>query len=309
MNRNPVRISTESIPLNARLAFWQTHVANLLTHLECSSAADDPFFGSITAHMSAPANVVEIEAASHTIVRATQKVSQMEGQIYLCIQSAGEAIIEQQGRQGLLGPGDMILLDTSKAFSAEFPHAMSQLVLPVPRALLRERGGDIERLIAASVTGKDPLGKMTTDFVSALAQRLTEQAIDLAVMAFMSKLDDSQPAAPRSVPIMSMLADRGRAFIEANLRDHSLGPSHVAEYLGISTRHLSSIFANDPQFVDQYIRERRLTHCANDLKDAGQAHRTIDDIAFSWGFGDFAQFSHAFNVTFGITPREYRQRS
>jgi len=197
---------------------------------------------------------------------------------------------------------------------------MSQLVLPVPRALLRERGGDIERLIAASVTGKDPLGKMTTDFVSALAQnirylnasvaqRLTEQAIDLAVMAFMSKLDDSQPAAPRSVPIMSMLADRGRAFLEANLRDHSLGPSHVAEYLGISTRHLSSIFANDPQFVDQYIRERRLTHCANDLKDAGQAHRTIDDIAFSWGFGDFAQFSHAFNVTFGITPREYRQRS
>src|SRR5471030_2499070 len=253
MNRNPVRISTESIPLNARLAFWQTHVANLLTHLECFSAADDPFFGSITAHMSAPANVVEIEAASHTIVRATQKVSQMEGQIYLCIQSAGEAIIEQKGRQGLLGPGDMILLDTSKAFSAEFPHAMSQLVLPVPRALLRDRGGDIDRLIAASVTGKDPLGKMTTDFVSALAQnirylkasvaqRLTEQAIDLAIMAFMSKLDDSQPAALRSVPITSMLADRGRAFIEANLRDHSLGPAHVVEHLGISTRHLSSIF-------------------------------------------------------------------
>lgn len=319
MNRAPVLISTDRVPPDARLAFWQTRVANLLTHLECSSAFDESFSGSITAHLSSPVNLIEIVAASHAIARAKPKISQIgEEQIFVCIQVTGEAIVEQDNRRGILRPGDMTLLDTSKTFRAEFPEAKSQLVLQIPRTLVRKQIGAIEHLTATIVTTDNPLGAMTKNFVSSLAQnfesfstdvaqRLTEQAIDMAMMAFMSRPDDKPSGATGNTVTRSMLAYRGRAFIETNLRDHSLTPADVAGHLGISKRYLSSVFASDGQSVERYIWERRLARCARDLEDRGQLNRAIGDIASSWGFNNLTHFSQAFKAAFGKTPREFRK--
>jgi AraC-like DNA-binding protein len=319
MNRAPVLISTDRVPPKARLAFWQTRVAELLTHLECSSAIDEGFSGSITAHLSSPVNLIEIVAASHTIARVKPKISQIgEEQVFVCVQVTGEAIVEQDNRCGVLRPGDITLLDTSKTFRAEFPEPKSQLVLQIPRTLVRKQIGVIERLTATVVTTDNPLGAMTKNFVGSLArnfesfsadvaQRLTEQAIDMAMMAFMSRPDDPSPAAPGNTVTRAMLAYRGRVFIETNLRDHSLAPAHVAEHLGVSKRYLSSVFASDGQSVERYIWERRLAKCARDLKDQGQVNRAIGDIASSWGFNNLTHFSQSFKAAFGKTPREFRK--
>ena len=316
----PLLISTDSTPAGARLAFWQTQVGTLLTHLECSSLAGDDFHGSIAAHVSKPANLIEIKAASHSIARVKPRMSLIgEEQVYVCIQASGKAIVEQDDRQGVLRPGDMTLLDTSKTFSATFPEPMSQLVLQIPRALVRKQIGAIERLTATIVATDNALGSMTRQFVGALAQnfakldtavaqRLTDQAIDMAVMALMSRLDDAHPATSANTATRSTLAYRGRVFIEANLRNHSLTPADVAEHLGISKRYLSSIFASDGQSVERHIWQRRLARCARDLKDPGQANRAIGDIAFGWGFNNLAHFSQSFKTTFGMTPREFRKQ-
>ncbi|MDT8838339.1 helix-turn-helix domain-containing protein [Paraburkholderia fungorum] len=319
MNRAPVLISTERVAPNARLAFWQTNVANLLTHLECSSAVDEGFSGSITAHLSSPINLIEIVAASHTIARIKPKISQIgEEQVFVCIQVTGEAIVEQDNRRNVLRQGDITFLDTSKTFRAEFPEATSQLVLQIPRTLVRKQVGAIEHLTATIVTTDNPLSNMTRDFVNSLAQnfesfsadiaqRLTAQAIDMAMMAFMSRPEDKSTAAPTNTVTRAMLAYRGRAFIETNLRNHSLAPADVAEHLGISKRYLSSVFASDGQSVERYIWERRLARCARDLEDPGQVNRAIGDIASSWGFNNLTHFSQSFKMAFGKTPREFRK--
>lgn len=319
MNRAPVLISTDRVPPNARLAFWQTRVANLLTHLECSSDRDEGFSGSITAHLSSPVNLIEIVAASHEIARVKPKISQIgEEQVFVCIQMTGEAIVEQDNRRNVLRPGDITLLDTSKTFRAEFPKTQSQLVLQIPRTLVRKQVGPIENHTATVVTTDNPLGTMTKNFVSSLAQnfesfstdiaqRLTGQAIDMALTAFMSRPDNTSPGTTGNTVTRTMLAYRGRAFIEANLRDHSLAPANVAEHLGISKRYLSSVFASDGQSVDRYIWERRLARCARDLEDRGQLSRAIGEIASSWGFNNPTHFSQSFKAAFGKTPREFRK--
>ncbi|ASL46165.1 Transcriptional activator FeaR [Burkholderia sp. AD24] len=319
MSKAPVIIATDRVPPNARLAFWQSGVANLLTHLECSSAIDEDFSGSLTAHLSTPINLIEIVATSHTIARVKPKISQVgEEQVFVCIQMTGEAIVEQDNRRNVLRPGDITLLDTSKTFRAEFPEPKSQLVLQIPRTLVRKQIGSIENHTATVVATDSPLGAMTKNFVGALAQnfesfstdvaqRLTEQAIDMALMAFMSRPDDKSPGAAGNTVTRTMLAYRGRAFIETNLRDHSLTPADVAEHLGISKRYLSSVFASDGQSVEKYIWERRLTRCARDLEDRGQVNRAIGDIASSWGFNNLPHFSQSFKAAFGITPREFRK--
>lgn len=296
MNRAPVLISTDRVPPNARLAFWQSGVANLLTHLECSSPRDEGFSGAITAHLSSPINLIEIVAAAHTIARVKPKISQIgEEQVFVCIQMTGEAIVEQDNRRNVLRPGDITLLDTSKTFRAEFPEAKSQLVLQIPRTLVRRQIGSVENHTATVVRASNPLGTMTRNFVSSLAQnfesfsteiaqRLVEQARDMALMAFMSRPDDKSQGAAGNTVTRTMLAYRGRAFIETNLRDHSLVLADVAEHLGISKRYLSSVFASDGQSVERYIWERRLAKCASDLEDRGQLNRAIARYRFIMGF-------------------------
>ena len=40
--------------------------------------------------------------------------------------------------------------------------------------------------------------------------------------------------------------------------------------------------------------------------DPALRHRTIGDLAFSWGFVDASHFSRAFKARFGVGPTDYR---
>jgi AraC-like DNA-binding protein len=259
----------------------------------------------------------EIDTSAHRIARAKPRVAQAgEEQIFICIQTEGQAIVEQDSRQGVLGPGDITFLDTSKAFSAEFPADMAQLVFQVPRTRIRKQMGVLERLTAAVVPAQNPLAKLTSNFIRSLTsdfdkfspeitQRLSDQALDLVSMAFMSLPEAAHSA--RSSLTRSTLAYRGREFIEANLRNPSLSPSDVAEHLGISRRYLSTVLASDGLSFERFVRERRLQKCARDLLDRSQAVRPIGDIAYGWGFNNLTHFSQSFKAVYGKTPRDYRR--
>jgi AraC-like DNA-binding protein len=55
-----------------------------------------------------------------------------------------------------------------------------------------------------------------------------------------------------------------------------------------------------------YIRERRMFRCLAEITSPTHAHRSIADLAYSWGFGNEAAFSRAFRRMFGMSPREAR---
>jgi AraC-like DNA-binding protein len=312
-------VSTEHIVPSARLEFWQRQVGSLLTRLECTSTVGGEFFGSVTIHPSAPVNLFEIDTAAHRIARAKQKIAQIgEEQVFVCMQIEGRAIVEQDSRQGILRPGDMTLLDTSKPFLADFPFEMAQLVFQVPRMLVRKQVGVLERFTAMVLPAENALARITVDFVRSLArdfdrlspeiaQTLSAQALDMISMAFMSLPEEGHST--RSSVTRSMLAYRGRAFIEANLRNPALSPSDVAEHLGISKRYLSTVFASNGLSFERFLRERRLQKCARDLTDLGQAVRPIGDIAHAWGFNNLTHFSQSFKAAFGKTPRDYRRQA
>ena len=59
----------------------------------------------------------------------------------------------------------------------------------------------------------------------------------------------------------------------------------------------------------EYKSHRRLSHCAASLRDPSQAHRSITDICFSYGFNSTSHFSRLFKERFGIAPRDYRSAS
>jgi len=46
-----------------------------------------------------------------------------------------------------------------------------------------------------------------------------------------------------------------------------------------------------------------------DLSRISEIHRTIGEIALSWGFNDPSHFSYAFKKRYGMAPKAWRARA
>jgi transcriptional regulator GlxA family with amidase domain len=100
---------------------------------------------------------------------------------------------------------------------------------------------------------------------------------------------------------------RIKTYIERHLADPNLAVESIAQTCGMSVRSIHRAFESDPAgSVSNYLWMRRLSHCAAALRDPAQAHRSITDICFSWGFNSTSHFSRVFKERFGVPPREYR---
>ena len=44
------------------------------------------------------------------------------------------------------------------------------------------------------------------------------------------------------------------------------------------------------------------------LADARQAHRSVGEIAYAWGFSDQSHFTRRFKSVFGCPPSDYRKQ-
>ncbi|HXV43565.1 MAG TPA: helix-turn-helix domain-containing protein, partial [Anaerolineae bacterium] len=97
-----------------------------------------------------------------------------------------------------------------------------------------------------------------------------------------------------------------KAFIRERLADPTLSIEMIAGVFNLSPRYLHLLFQQEETTLTQFIRNLRLEKCKQDLLDPLQQHRTIIDIAFSWGFNDAAHFSHVFKKQFGISARTFR---
>ena len=100
---------------------------------------------------------------------------------------------------------------------------------------------------------------------------------------------------------------RVKAYIDSQLADPELNVERIAHACNISIRGLCRLFAEDPTgSVSRYLWCRQLIRCAEALRDPSQAHRSITDVCFSYGFTSSSHFSRLFKDRFGVPPVRYR---
>jgi AraC-like DNA-binding protein len=98
-----------------------------------------------------------------------------------------------------------------------------------------------------------------------------------------------------------------QVYIDTHLADPGLSPKRIAAANRISLRYLYKLFLHANCAVNQWIRERRLTRCAEALVSPAQANRNIAEIAYAWGFNDLSHFNRMFKRRFGVSPRGYQR--
>jgi len=94
--------------------------------------------------------------------------------------------------------------------------------------------------------------------------------------------------------------------IHQHLASPQLSAQSIADALHISKRYLYHIFQAEEVSISRYIWQKRVEQCRLALADPRNQHRSITEIAFSWGFNSNPHFSRLFRECVGQSPRAYR---
>jgi AraC family transcriptional regulator, positive regulator of tynA and feaB len=259
--------------------------------------------------------LVSFESSPMTVSHTSRHIAHtISDDLFICRQLAGKLLLEQEGREVTLRAGDMTMLDPRQPYRGQFLAGSNLLLVKVPRRRLETRVGRTKNMVAQNMRSEQGTIGMVSDFlslVSSHAERLgpattsvAEQVLDLLAMALLEAHGLSRPA--MSTARFEVLT-RVRSAIESRLSDPELDPATVAAAAGISVRYANAVLAQQSTSLARLIQRRRLERCRIALGEAAQAHRSISDIAYSWGFSDVTHFGRIFRVAYGLLPSEYRR--
>lgn len=309
-------LSTEAVAPEQRLAYWIDMICSTYVQLECDAPAAARFDGAIESHRMPGLDLSVVTSGAQDVLRTPRQIARANDDYFLVsIQTRGHGRVQQDGRIALLQPGDFALYDSTRVYQLHFEEGFQQIVLKLPGERLRSRVRDTCKLTATAVSGKAGAGHLMINMIRTLWQDMdTLQPASAAAVAdgVMNILMAGLQTLPASnLPGLTSLASyhlaRIKQVIDARLADPSFGVADVARELGLSVAHIHRLFKHEAMTPAQYIWGKRLEACSRDLLDPRRAHKSISEVAYSWGFNDAAHFSRAFRERFGVPPREWRQ--
>jgi AraC-like DNA-binding protein len=240
----------------------------------------------------------------------------MEPCIFVNVQVSGSGMVVQDGRHAVQHPGDLVIYDSTAPYTLLNDTGMTGEFFRIPHSALALPRNMIRRACAASLSPGHPVTSLTYDYLRRLADDpalVTAPNADLvghpsielirAVIATHLRADDLA-----ATPLAATLQMRILEYARANLHDPQLCGEQIAAAHYISVRYLYKVLAESGISLADWIRTRRLEAVRQALARATPA-TTIAAVARRHGFSDMSSFSRTFRAEFGVTPREWRDRS
>ncbi|MER6524270.1 helix-turn-helix domain-containing protein [Streptomyces sp. NPDC001508] len=251
--------------------------------------------------------------------RTARLIRQSDPELYqLGLTVAGRQEIEQARSSAALGPGDMVLYDSSRPFTAVSgppPCGTRTLLLQFPRRLVPLPEKDVAPLCGTVLNARTGVGRLLSLMLTGLVEthgdltpgdtvRLGNTAVDLtaALLAHHGGRQDVLPAESRRRALFEEIS----AFLVAHLHDPGLKPDTVAAAHFVSTRYLHRVFQQHGITMGEFVRQQRLARCRRDLADPAQRTVPVAVIGARWGYPAPSDFTRAFRTALGMTPTEYR---
>jgi AraC-like DNA-binding protein len=253
---------------------------------------------------------------AHIIRRRPHAAGTPRHLFFLHMQLQGKVQAMQDGREGLLGPGDMVLCDAAAPYDLGLIGENRTLILGIPADELTRRVPAPYGLLGRQLPGSAGPLRMVRGLLGELWEQvekgapLPQEAGERLAATLLDLFATACHLNFGTVSAEGTLADGHRArirrLIEQRLFDPDLSVPAIAQALGLSERYLRLLAAGEGEAVSAYILRRRLAECARRLRDPLHANRTVTELAFACGFNDASHFSRAFKARYGMAPRDYR---
>jgi AraC-like DNA-binding protein len=310
-----LRASTQDVPLEQRLEFWENYNASMLVGLKCSSYSQIGFAATQDNLCLERMRMARIGGNEHVVerdrsmVRATPKES-----VFVCLVLGSQAFFYQDNCCNLLQPGELMIYRTDNPYLFGFSGPMRQVIFDIPHDDFAERclrnfkgplkiGAEtpVQRLLVRA------LSERTDGFFDAprddAAARFQEEAYDLLASIISGHAGEHRASALSASYLLT-----AKQYIQDHLDDPALSCEQVASVAGISSRHLTRLFAQEGGSPSGYLQEKRLERARYLLASAQGRRLDIAEIAYRHGFSSQAHFARAFKIRYGMTPSEARAR-
>jgi AraC-like DNA-binding protein len=301
--------TTVGLPESRRVELWESHNAEALIGLRCRTLTAAVLEATEINVQLERIHLARVHGTSHVVERDQALIRHRPADsVALFFSLAGEAFFYHDDGVRVVQPGEMLMCDADRPFLRGFSQGLEELVVKVPRAVFAGVTG-IEQVRRPVVV---PFGAGANPFARTLAREVGAA----------TRVDDPAPADEDALlKLVAALAgpDRGdlsaayraaaRTFIDHNLADPALSAAQVAAAVGISTRHLSRVFAEAGPSVPKYVLARRLEAARGLLERPEAGAMTVAAVAHRCGFASAAHFSNAFRARFGERAIEVRRRA
>jgi AraC-like DNA-binding protein len=306
-----VVVDTGIVPPEERFGHWAEESARVFEPMRVTSLHRHGFRGRATGHALGPLTVFRVSADASAIHRTPALIAASDPQwLQVSLQLRGRCRVEQDGRSVVVGPGELVTWESSRPYVVDALTPFELLNVYCPEHLLRPH---TDRLYAQTATPL-PFGGIVRGLLTEIARGLDDASLGVGDVAVAESLlalvrgMHARRARGEDSPA-GLLRGQIRSYIAAHLAEDDLGPDAVAHAHFISRSYLDRLFEDEPRTVTETIRDARLERCRRDLADPALAHRTILEIAMSWGFRSAAHFSRSFRLHYGMSPRDARGRT
>ena len=237
--------------------------------------------------------------------------SAVDSYCFACLPLSTAIRLRQGGRDCVLAPGDLGLVDTREEYTIDVPSGSSSIWVRFGSSRLEARLPGSGDVFARRIDGTAGIGNLASRFIRSVADEadhlparsqtaIAAMAADLVSEAAVCATSERKSFRSSSQRTL----ERARIYIDQHLHREDLSPAHIARSLGISPRYLSQLFATAGETPMGCVSRQRLRRCRERLERETWRPGLITDMAFACGFTNVSSFNRVFKAAFGVTPRQ-----
>jgi len=258
-----LKLSTDAIPPRERAGWLREVICREYANVEITSPAQSDLSQDLTIYPWGSLQLSTIRSSAISLQRLPREPHLHSQDAYFAVMLlSGDYLLEQNGREVLLQPGDMTIYDATRPHRIHCPNKFSKLIISIPRTVLRDRVAGIDRCTALRISGAQGIGCVAANFLRSSAihadqlqahefSGISDHALDLLALAITSvRPVDFNLSRSRAVSLNSI-----KTFIEQNLRDVDLDTGFITRYSGLSTRYINDLFGDEGTSLEAQVGE------------------------------------------------------
>lgn len=272
---------------------------------------NDTIRGTIRRHVHGSLNLLTI-AQTPGAVNRTAKDARTDGHehFYLICQQSGEAVVEHNGTQERLMPGDLMLADAAKPIHLRMRQPLTrQSVLHLPRFHLTDHVGP-QLSGGLRIPREDPISLALLAIIQKTlkAEENASAFYEIFVNLLSAQLRAEQMAQASWHRNDQKVLAEAVAMIRLKYKDPDYNVSRLSEDLGMPLRQLQRAFATFGETPHQRLLTTRLDAArAMITQSTGPKELTTSAVAYAVGFRDVSTFYRQFKARFHDTPSQARR--
>lgn len=304
--------STDNAVNGDRADAWESMLDESHLPWKLTATPDDDFNATVAMRQFDGYRLIRCACDATRGSRTVNEIARTSGRaLSLLHLRHGKEAITIGDSEIILHAGDMVLWDSERRMTFDVPDRLEKLTLMFPYTALTSIFPSAGDYVGRVITQRPGLSTLLTSYLDSIEKEMwTMSSEDLTAamkptMDLLATVLTMESRLPRQ-SLRALSLKRVQHYIVSNLADPELSPATIAGSNGITPRYLHLLFEDGGTSVSNWVRERRLERCRDDIHCSVTTGKTITEIAYAWGFNDLSHFSKAFKKQFGVSPREYR---